>query len=115
MSLVATILDPVDTLHAPCTPLTTIPKDSGIWNVLVNNQQVHFVGGLLDIHPWAGDDCEIPHIPYLGPNSSRVIVYPLQLGGVPVQIARMGDSYGADEGVCGVILAPKTNTTVFAY
>jgi len=112
MSLVATILDPVDTLHAPCTPATFIPKESGWLRVLVNLQPVHYVGGLLDIHPWAGDECEIPHIPFLGPNSSRVMVYPY---GLPVQIARMGDSYGADEGVCGVILAPKTNITVLAF
>ena len=115
MSLVATILDPVDTLHPPCTVATIIPKGSGCSNVLVNLQPVHYVGGLLDIHPWTGDECQTPHIPFLGPNSSRVMVYPPQEGGAPVQIARMGDSYGADAGVCGVIIAPKTNTTVFAY
>lgn len=105
MSLIAVTGDPVVTNHrctATTTCLTSLP------NVLVNGEPVHYVGGTTKYHTYTGDKCKIGHAAPLAVNKTQVLVYP---GGVPTQIARMGDSYTG----CGVIGTPKTNVTVFAY
>lgn len=109
MSLVATMGDAVTTNHA-CDVATTC-LDGDI-RVTVLGQPVHYAGGKAVPHTFqVGDKCPV-HTPILAPNISRVLVYPEALGGVPTQIARLGDNYSP---ICTGLITATKNATVFAY
>ena len=109
MSLVATMGDAVTTNHA-CDVTTTCLDGNPL--VTVMGQPVHYVGGKAVAHTFqVGDKCPV-HTPVLAPNTSMVMVFPLALGGAPVQIARLGDNYSP---ICTGLITATKNIKVFAY